>query len=190
MQSVDTGVRIASGGRAGFCKALSREWPETQVRIIDVDSQLSQQEALNAIIKELCIEDPTLETFIEQDDRMQLELLPLPTPSPLKQEKPESTMHIICTGGGRGIGRATAAQFCDEGATVIIAEYDEKIGRKAANEIGCNYFYVANILEGLKLRKSFNSNKISIAIFEGYLEGNQKFYAYANGRCKSNSCIY
>tara|TARA_B100000003_G_C10929858_1_gene370691 strand:- start:1706 stop:2434 length:729 start_codon:yes stop_codon:yes gene_type:complete len=48
----------------------------------------------------------------------------------------------VVTGGGRGIGRATAAQFCDEGATVIIAEYDEKIGRKAANEIGCNYFYV------------------------------------------------
>jgi len=48
----------------------------------------------------------------------------------------------VVTGGGRGIGRATAAQFYDEGATVIIAEYDEKIGRKAANEIGCNYFYV------------------------------------------------
>ena len=43
-------------------------------------------------------------------------------------------------------------------------------------ESGCNYFYVANIFEGLKLRKKFNSNKISIAIFEGYLEGNQKIY--------------
>jgi alanine racemase len=44
-------------------------------------------------------------------------------------------------------------------------------------ESGCNYFYVANIYEGLKLRKKFNSNKISIAVFEGYLEGNQKIYA-------------
>ena len=47
-------------------------------------------------------------------------------------------------------------------------------------ESGCNYFYVANIFEGLKLRKKFKSNKISIAIFEGYLEGNQKFYAENN----------
>ncbi len=47
-------------------------------------------------------------------------------------------------------------------------------------ESGCNYFYVANIFEGLKLRKKFNSNKISIAIFEGYLEGNQKIYAENN----------
>ena len=47
-------------------------------------------------------------------------------------------------------------------------------------DCGCNYFYVANIFEGLKLRKKFNSSEISIAIFEGYLEGNQKIYAENN----------
>ena len=47
-------------------------------------------------------------------------------------------------------------------------------------ESGCNYFYVANIFEGLKLRKKFNSKNISIAIFEGYLEGNQKIYEENN----------
>ena len=51
---------------------------------------------------------------------------------------------------------------------------------RALLESGCNYFYVANIFEGLKLRKKFKSSKISIAIFEGYLEGNQKFYAENN----------
>jgi len=51
---------------------------------------------------------------------------------------------------------------------------------EALLECGCNYFYVANIFEGLKLRKQFNSSEISIAIFEGYLEGNQKIYAENN----------
>ena len=51
---------------------------------------------------------------------------------------------------------------------------------KALLESGCNYFYVANIFEGIKLRKKFNSDKISIAIFEGYLEGNQKIYEENN----------
>ena len=51
---------------------------------------------------------------------------------------------------------------------------------RALLESGCNYFYVANIFEGLKLRKNFNSNEISIAIFEGYLEGNQKIYSENN----------
>ena len=43
-------------------------------------------------------------------------------------------------------------------------------------DAGCKYFYVANINEGIKLRKKFNSNKIFIAIFEGYLKGFQKTY--------------
>ncbi len=47
---------------------------------------------------------------------------------------------------------------------------------KALLEVGCNYFYVANIDEAIKLRKRDNSTEISIAIFEGYLEGNQKLY--------------
>ena len=51
---------------------------------------------------------------------------------------------------------------------------------KALLETGCNYFYVANIFEGLKLRKKIKSSNISIAVFEGYLEGNQKFYSENN----------
>ena len=51
---------------------------------------------------------------------------------------------------------------------------------EALLDAGCYYFYVANIYEGVELRKKFNSKKISIAIFEGYLEGNQKIYTEYN----------
>ena len=51
---------------------------------------------------------------------------------------------------------------------------------EALIEAGCFYFYVANIHEALKLRKKFNTKKISIAVFEGYLDGNQKIYAENN----------
>lgn len=47
-------------------------------------------------------------------------------------------------------------------------------------DAGCNYFYLANINEGIKLRKKYNSNKIFIAIFEGYFEGYQKAYKEYN----------
>lgn len=47
-------------------------------------------------------------------------------------------------------------------------------------EAGCNYFYVANINEGIELRKKYNSDKIFIAIFEGYLDGCQKTYKEYN----------
>lgn len=34
----------------------------------------------------------------------------------------------VITGAGSGIGRATAAKFCGEGARVVIAECDEASG--------------------------------------------------------------
>ena len=40
----------------------------------------------------------------------------------------------IITGSGRGIGKATAAQFVREGATVIIAEFDHNTGKNCADE--------------------------------------------------------
>ncbi len=45
----------------------------------------------------------------------------------------------IVTGGGRGIGKATANQFIEEGATVVIAEFDDISGRATANELGAHF---------------------------------------------------
>jgi 3(or 17)beta-hydroxysteroid dehydrogenase len=45
----------------------------------------------------------------------------------------------IVTGAARGIGRAIAARFHDEGAVVIITDIDEVIGAATAAEIGCRF---------------------------------------------------
>ena len=45
----------------------------------------------------------------------------------------------IITGGGRGIGKATTKQFIQEGATVIIAEFDEVSGQSTAKELGAHF---------------------------------------------------
>ncbi|HEV8070693.1 MAG TPA: SDR family oxidoreductase [Planctomycetaceae bacterium] len=41
----------------------------------------------------------------------------------------------VVTGGGSGIGRATCLRFAEEGASVVVAEIDEKRGQAAAVEI-------------------------------------------------------
>ena len=58
----------------------------------------------------------------------------------------------IITGGGRGIGKATAEKFSGEGATVIIAENDEKTGQ-----------FVADALKG-KFIKTDVSNQESVNV--------------------------
>ena len=50
----------------------------------------------------------------------------------------ESKIAVV-TGGGRGIGKATAQLFTNEGATVVIAEFDEVSGQSTAKELGANF---------------------------------------------------
>ena len=50
----------------------------------------------------------------------------------------------IITGGGRGIGKAIANQYSEQGATVIIAEFDENSGRDTAEAIR-GYFFKTDI---------------------------------------------
>ena len=45
----------------------------------------------------------------------------------------------VVTGAARGIGRAIAARFHDEGAIVILTDIDEAAGAAAAAEIGCRF---------------------------------------------------
>lgn len=45
----------------------------------------------------------------------------------------------VITGAARGIGRAIAASFHDEGAVVILTDIDEEAGNETAAEIGCRF---------------------------------------------------
>jgi NAD(P)-dependent dehydrogenase (short-subunit alcohol dehydrogenase family) len=42
----------------------------------------------------------------------------------------------VVTGGGSGIGRATARRFADEGARVVVVDLDEAAGTAVADEVG------------------------------------------------------
>ncbi|OWK29844.1 SDR family oxidoreductase [Sphingomonas mucosissima] len=45
----------------------------------------------------------------------------------------------VVTGAARGIGRAIAARFHDEGAAVIVTDIDEEAGAATAADIGCRF---------------------------------------------------
>ena len=47
----------------------------------------------------------------------------------------------IVTGAARGIGLAIAERFASEGATVVIADIEDKVGEAAAKSIGATYMH-------------------------------------------------
>ena len=65
----------------------------------------------------------------------------------------------VITGAGRGIGRAAAELFAREGATVVIAEINEELGRDAESAIraagGEGRFVRCDIAEGDDVRNLF-----------------------------------
>ena len=58
----------------------------------------------------------------------------------------------VVTGAARGIGRAIAARFHDEGAIVILTDIDEPAGAAAAAGIGCRFVHLDVREEGDWLR--------------------------------------
>lgn len=63
----------------------------------------------------------------------------------------------VITGAARGIGRAIAAHFHNEGADVILTDIDEKTGTAAAAEIGCRF-------EKLDVREEADWLQLSIRV--------------------------
>jgi 3-oxoacyl-[acyl-carrier protein] reductase len=59
----------------------------------------------------------------------------------------------IVTGGAAGIGRATVERFAEEGATVVICDVNEELGRAAAEAIGpAAIFFKLNVADRMAVQ--------------------------------------
>ena len=48
----------------------------------------------------------------------------------------------LVTGGGSGLGRATATRFVKEGAKVVVCDLEQSPGAEVAKELGDNCIFV------------------------------------------------
>lgn len=73
---------------------------------------------------------------------------------------------VIVTGAGRGIGRATAERFCEEGARVVIAEVSEELGQAAAEELRAKGYEASFVAVDVSKRDSVEA--MTVAVKERY----------------------
>jgi NAD(P)-dependent dehydrogenase (short-subunit alcohol dehydrogenase family) len=62
----------------------------------------------------------------------------------------------VITGGGSGIGFATATRMAAEGAIIVIGDMDEKSGKKAADELG-GLFVTVNVADEAQVDNLFDA---------------------------------
>ncbi|KAL9270027.1 Short-chain dehydrogenase reductase 2a-like protein [Drosera capensis] len=79
--------------------------------------------------------------------------------SPLLLKRLEGKIALI-TGGASGIGKATASKFIQNGAKVLIADIQEKLGQDAAHELGPN----ASFVQCDVTKESDVSNSVDLAM--------------------------
>jgi 3(or 17)beta-hydroxysteroid dehydrogenase len=70
----------------------------------------------------------------------------------------------VVTGAARGIGRAIASRFYDEGAVVVVTDVDEVAGAATAAEIGCRFEKLDVREEGDWLRLSHVVPKSDVVV--------------------------
>ena len=108
----ELGVGAESGARAGFAKAIGREWEATQALVLDLDPHLKPNEAAAVALSELAGADGTTEVFRDVERRRIVELRTEPFPP-----GSEAPRHADCglTGGTRGVTARVAKALARRG---------------------------------------------------------------------------
>jgi len=104
------------GARAGFTKALGREWEETEARVLDIDPADGDLEVATAVCDELGI-DGDLEVFLRGGRRQIIRYKTEARPGCVKLSEPTV---MVVTGGARGICARIALEFAERGPITLI----------------------------------------------------------------------
>ena len=88
----------------------------------------------------------------------------------------------LLTGGAGGIGRAAAARFADEGARVVIADFDGDAAEEAADEVRQSGAEACEAREMLDVSRRSSENHRRRAQHRSIGETNRVASSRANGR--------
>ena len=128
---LDVGYR--DGARAGFTKAVGREWQETRAVVVDVPPSADDAAVAEAACDELGFFSGPIEIFRdgEQSRCVELRTVPVPDSGPLT-----GSPVVLVTGGGRGITAQVAKELAARGPVVLALVGRGPAGQEPLDEAG------------------------------------------------------
>ena len=107
------------GSRAGFTKALGREWEDCSARVVDVSPQLEPERIAELLCQELAAHDGTVECFHGYDGTRTVIELAIEEHPPALQ-RPNDNQVVLVTGGGRGVTSRVAVEFARRSPATLV----------------------------------------------------------------------
>jgi len=102
----------AQGGCAGLIKSLKYEWPEINLKVVDLNPQDKKEDLVQYLLEEMRFGHNEVEVGYQQGNRYTLQ--PLLSPLSMKRESQfpiDSSWTILLTGGARGITSDVAKEL-------------------------------------------------------------------------------
>ncbi|MEZ4317290.1 MAG: SDR family NAD(P)-dependent oxidoreductase [Myxococcota bacterium] len=144
MDPVDGHTAWTDGARAGFTKALGREWESTHAKVLDVAPDEGDLEVATAVCDELRTEGDT-EVFLRAGRR---QIVRYKTENPPPSSRLVGEPVFLITGGARGICARIALEFAQRGRVKLVL-----VGRSAVPEAAYDLnVEKANIKDALQKR--------------------------------------
>jgi len=105
-----------SGARAGFTKAIGREWDDCTARVVHTHPDFELETSASLVLEELAAPDGSVEIFWNDQGRHAIELEVVPFPEQGGSFKGEV---IVLTGGTRGITAEVALALAERGPCTL-----------------------------------------------------------------------
>jgi len=144
----------SSGGNSGMLKALKKEKPEIEIKIVDFDNSLLDSEIAYRIIRELEIASEFLEIGYPKGERAIFH----PVPSEINEEESDKSSLldknavVLATGAARGITAEISKSLVISGMTLIIIGRSDTIDLEAVPKGGTIKSFQQLIDEGVDIK--------------------------------------
>jgi len=185
--AVQSEARPMGAALSGFCRTLAREYPKTQIALVDLDLEAAASGRMLAnAARDICTETPSHtphEIAVRNGVRFERVLYPLELPAPAASALREHGVYVILGGLGNvgyklaeHLARSVGARLVISGRRAVDANIEAKL--QTLRELGADVRYMPTDIADLdQLRKLIAFTKSTFGAVHGVFHSAMSFDA-------------